>query len=78
MGGRKERFTIRAADAKVTKAVNKVRKSAERDRRAARMIATIKKSGSLPYAPAVMSWLSRELDKPATKITAADVKTVVR
>jgi hypothetical protein len=77
MGGRKERFTIRAADAKVTKAENKVTKNAERKRRDARMIAAIKK-GSLPYAPVVMSWLSRELDKPSTKITAADVKTVVR
>ena len=35
------------------------------------------KAGSLPYSPAVMSWLSRELGKQSAKITEQDVKTVL-
>ena len=31
------------------------------------------KAGNLPYSPAVMSWLSRKLDKKASKITPDDV-----
>lgn len=57
------------------KAGNRVVKTAERKRRDARMLAKIK-GKSLPYAPSVMSWLSRQLDKSASKITAADVKKV--
>jgi len=66
----------RQQDAKVTKARNRRRKFPERDRRAARMLARVKE-GSLPYTPDVMSWLSRELDKPSGKITAADVKSLL-
>lgn len=65
----------RQQDAKVTKARNQRRKLPERDRRDARMLARIQ-AGSLPYTPAVMSWLSQKLDKPARKITEADVKTL--
>ena len=36
------------------------------------MLARIKED-SLPYTPEVMSWLSRKLDKPASKITQDDV-----
>ena len=32
----------------------------------------------LPYIPAVMSWLSTKLDKPASRITQADVDQVVQ
>jgi len=63
-------------EAKQTKADNRVFKDCERDRRDARMKASLK-SGSLPYHPAVMSWLSRKLDKPSTKITPQDVKSVL-
>ncbi len=65
----------RREDAIKTKSVNSVRKAAERTRRDARMMEQIK-GGSLPYAPAVMSWLSRKLDKPASKVTEADIKTL--
>jgi hypothetical protein len=51
---------------------NGVRKSKERSRRDSRMRATVK-AGKLPYAPAVMSWLSTKLDKPSRLITQADV-----
>jgi len=59
-----------------TRIVNRVYKDKERDRRDARIVAKIKE-GKLAYAPMVMSWLSRKLDKPSSKITEADVKTVL-
>lgn len=66
----------RQKDAIETKARNAREKGPERVRRKARMLAHVK-AGSLPYTPNVMSWLSRELGKPATKITEADVKTLL-
>ncbi len=75
--GRAERFKIRSGDAKETKAANRIVKDKERARRSSRMIARIKASKP-PYTAAVMSWLSRELDKPATKITPADIQSVVK
>ncbi len=60
-------------DHAATKIVNRVVKDKERNRRDARMIEMVK-AGELPYAPMVMSWLSRKLDKPSSKITEADVK----
>lgn len=59
-------------DALHTKARNRIFKDRERSRREARMIDAVR-TGKLPYAPTVMSWLSRKLDKPSTKITSADV-----
>ena len=67
---------FRQQDAIETKARNRLRKFPERDRRDARMIVRVKE-GSLPYTPDVMSWLSRKLDKPARKITTADIKTLL-
>jgi len=64
------------ADARETKAKNRLIKINERRRRDERIMATVR-SGGLPYAPAVMSWLSRKLDKSARKITPEDVKTIV-
>ncbi len=63
----------RQQDAKETKSANSKRKRAERERRDARLMGRVK-GGSLPYTPEVMSWLSRKLDKPARRITEADVK----
>jgi hypothetical protein len=63
-------------DAIETMAKNRVFKTRERKRRTDRMLATVK-AGKLPYAPTVMSWLSRELEKPAKKITPEDVKTLL-
>lgn len=75
--GRAERFKIRSSDARKTKAANRLVKDRERIRRAARMVAKIKASGP-PYSPAVMSWLSRRLEKPATRITPADIQRVLK
>jgi hypothetical protein len=49
-----------------------MRKTKERARRQSRMVEIIKK-GKLPYTPAVMSWLSAQLDKPSSRIAQADV-----
>ena len=54
------------------RATNLVRKARERTRRDARMLERVK-SGTLPYAPEVMSWLSRQLGIPSTRIRSEDV-----
>jgi len=63
-------------DALQTKARNRIFKDRERDRRDARMVDVVR-AGNLPYSPTVMSWLSRKLDKPSTRITSADVKAIL-
>ena len=35
------------------------------------------KQGKLPYTPAVMSWLSEQLEKPSTRITQDEVDRLV-
>jgi len=63
-------------DAKATGIRNRVFKDRERARRDARMLAHIRKAQP-PFAPVVLSWLSRQLDKPAGKITPQDVQSLV-
>ena len=63
----------RRNDAATQQLVNRVRKTKERARRDARMLEKVK-SGDPPFNPTVMSWLSRKLDKPSTKISAEDVR----
>ena len=63
-------------DAVQTKARNRIFKDRERARRDSRMVDAVR-AGKLPYAPTVMSWLSRKLEKPSTKITSADVKSLL-
>lgn len=76
MGHRSETRRLDQIDAAKAKRVNSVKKGKERIRRDERMRAKLK-AGSLPYTPVVMSWLSRELDKPSGKITAEDVKSLL-
>ena len=66
----------RRADAAETTARNKIVKNKERARRDARMLEKVK-GGSLPYTPFVMSWLSRKLDKRASRITPEDIRTLL-
>lgn len=61
---------------RITRAKNSIRKRKERNNRDKRMAALIQKS-TFPYTPAVMSWLSVKLGKPASQITPDDVKTAV-
>ena len=75
MGARRERLDGRLAKAIETRRQKSPIKTKERTRRAATMIALIKRRKP-PYTPAVMSWLSREIGKPAKKITTQDIKSV--
>jgi len=72
MGLRRIRRMQRQADMKKSRRINGVVKKKERIRRDARMLAILK-AYKLPYMPAVMSWMSEQLDKPSTRITQADV-----
>jgi hypothetical protein len=72
---RSQFMAYRLRDAIETKIVNSKRKIAERGRRDARIMAQVK-SGSLPFTPEVMSWLSRKLDKPSRKITDQDLQSL--
>lgn len=76
MGARRIRREQRRVDMAESRYRNGIRKTKERARRDARMMETVKKAKP-PYAPAVMSWLSARLDKPARLITPEDVKKVV-
>lgn len=75
--GRAETSARRSRLAKEIRAVNAHRKNKERARRRARMLRKIEE-GSLPYTPEIMSWLSRELEKPASKITQEDIEKIKR
>jgi hypothetical protein len=76
MGARRIRREQRRYDMAMSRKVNGMRKDKERDRRRSRMLEILKK-GKLPYTPAVLSWLSVELDKPSAKIVQADVDKVL-
>jgi hypothetical protein len=52
---------------------NGMRKDKERARRDKRMREIIQAS-KFPYTPAVMSWLSAQLDRPSSLIQPADVE----
>ncbi len=77
MGARRIRREQRQADMAESRHRNGIRKSKERLRRHERMAALIK-SGTFPYTPAIMSWVSAQLDKPARQITPQDVETLVK
>ena len=55
---------------------NGIVKTKERARRETRMKEIIKQ-GKLPYTPAVMSWLSTQLDKPSRLITQDEVNRLL-
>ena len=76
MGARRIRREQRRVDMDLSRRTNGIRKMHERARRDARMTELVKK-GKLPYTPAVMSWLSVQLDKPAGRIVQADVDALV-
>jgi hypothetical protein len=64
---------MRIDDQAVSRTVNGHLKTKERARRHARMIDLLKK-GTFPYTSALRSFLSRELDTPASRLTAEDVR----
>ncbi len=73
---RKLRRHLNQTDAAATKLVNRAQKAGERRCRDARMVEKLK-AGSLPYAPVVMSWLSRKLDMKSSRITQDQVNTLL-
>ncbi len=66
----------RREDAAATTARNKIVKGKERSRRDERMLEKIK-TGSPPYTPTVMSWMSRKVGKPANKIATEDIQALL-
>lgn len=77
MGARRIRREQRREDMAASRRRNGPRKVKERARRQKRMLELIQAS-KMPYTPAVLSWLSVELDKPSRQITQADVDGLVR
>jgi hypothetical protein len=75
MGARRIRREQRQVDQRTSRITNGAKKVKERARRDSRMLDTVKK-GSLPFTPAVMSWLSVKLNKPSRLITKEDLVKV--
>ena len=73
MGQRRIRREQRRVDMAESRRKNGPRKTAERVRRAERILGIIKKKPTLPFTPVVMSWLSAEMGKPSSQITQAEV-----
>jgi len=76
LDSRKRRKQMRQRDMRASRIENGLLKRKERTRRDTAMTELVKK-GSLPFTPAILSWLSAKLDKPGRLLTAEDVKTVV-
>lgn len=76
MGRRRDKLDKRLANAIVTRQCNSLKKTKERLRREKQMLELLKQ-GQLPYTPPIMSWLSSQLGKKSSKITANDVKTMI-
>jgi hypothetical protein len=77
MGARRIRRMQRQADMKLSRRVNGVVKKKEVARRDIRMLGILK-AQKLPYIPSVMSWLSVQLDKKSSRITQADVDSLLQ
>jgi hypothetical protein len=77
MGARRIRREQRQVDMAESKHRNGILKAKERERRDARMKLLVKK-GKLPFTPPVLSWLSKQLDKPGRLITQAEVDRLVK
>jgi hypothetical protein len=62
---------------RVTRAANSLTKRKERANRDKRMAALVQK-GKFPFSPAVQSWLSQKLGKPAGRITEAEARAAAK
>lgn len=76
MGARRIRREQRQFDQALSRRENGALKAGERQRRTTRMLELIRK-GQYPYTPAVMSWVSAQLDKPARLVTPDEVQALV-
>lgn len=70
---RREYDRLDAIEIKTRNHRHKAKEQARRDTR----ILTIIRQSQLPYAPHVMSWLSRKLNTPSSKITQAEVQSLL-
>jgi hypothetical protein len=77
MGARRIRREQRQVDMAESRRVNGKYKDKERVRRDIRMTGLLKQAKK-PYTPAILSWLSVKLDKPAGRITDSDVGKVLK
>lgn len=77
MGARRIRREQRQVDMANSRRENGMDKDKERTRRDLRFLGLVQKA-KMPYTPAIMSWLSVKLDKPAGRITEADVQKVLK
>ena len=64
-------------NAAISRTVNGHLKRKERASRDKRMAELIQK-GTFPYTPAVMSWVSTQLGKPASQVTEAEAKALAK
>ena len=76
LDSRKRRKEMRQRDMRQSRIENGHKKRGERTRRDANMKELIQK-GTLPYTPAILSWISAKLNKPGRLITPDDVKKLV-
>jgi hypothetical protein len=76
MGARRIRREQRRFDMALSRRENGMKKDKERQRRDLRMREIIRK-GTFPYTPAVMSWLSVQLDRPSSRIKPEDVQKLL-
>lgn len=76
LNSRKRRKQMRQRDMRASRIENGMLKRKERTRRDASMTALVKK-GTLPFTPAILDWLSVQIDKPGRLITPEDVQKLV-
>lgn len=65
------------ANGRVTRGVNSIRKRKGRTAKEKRMKALIAK-GTFPFTPSIMSWVSEQLGKPFTQISADEAKALAK
>jgi|YNPBryunderm2012_1023409.scaffolds.fasta_scaffold41748_1 hypothetical protein len=70
---RMDRMRDNAAITRRKKGVIKRKERANRDIRMKELL----KKGTLPYTPAIMSWVSVQLGKPASRVTAEDIQSLL-
>lgn len=76
MGQRRDRLDKRLARAKATRQVNSVAKAKENGRRDTLNL-TLLKQGQFPYTPNLMNWAGLKLGKKSSRLTEADIKTLL-
>ena len=71
---RQDRARDNAAISRAENGAFKRKETANREKR----MKTLLKAGTYPYTPAIMSWVSTQLGKPATQCSADECKTLAK